>query len=84
MAKTRRKKINRSPKGLGGNVDLAVVENGILIKTTGFRAEGGTKGAKAGADARPVFIGRTYTGKPRGKAYPYAGAKRGGGNAPAT
>jgi hypothetical protein len=29
-------------------------------------------------DATPVFVGRIYTGVPRGKAYPYAGKKRGG------
>ena len=64
MAKTRRKRINRSPKG-NQNSTLAVVEKGVLVRTNGFRTEGGE--ARAGADARPVFVGRTYTGVARGK-----------------
>lgn len=81
MAKTRRKKINRSPRG-NPNSTLAVVEKGALVRTSGFRTEGNEP--RPDKEARPVFVGRVYTGVARGKVYPYAGAKRGGGNADAT
>ena len=36
-----------------------------------------------GEKIKTVFLGRQYTGIPRGKVYPYAGAKRGGTPPPA-
>lgn len=77
MAKTRRKKINRSPgTPYGRNTRAAVVEKGNVIKTSGVRKVlNETKGSK---DAKQVHVGRHYTGVPKGKIYPYAGRKRGG------
>jgi hypothetical protein len=66
-----------SPKGFGGNSKLAVVTQGFRIACKGHRTAEGTK-MQPDKDATPVFVGRIYTGVPRGKAYPYAGKKRGG------
>lgn len=78
MAKTRRKKINSSPRTpFGPNVAAYVVEQGIRVKVKGHRTAEGTK-MQPDAKARPVHVGRTYTGKNMGKVYPYAGVKRGG------
>jgi hypothetical protein len=78
MAKTRRHKINRSPgTPFGRHCRAAVVEQGSQMKTTGARKEiTETKGA--GKDAKPIHLGRVYTGVPKGKLYPYRGEKRGG------
>jgi hypothetical protein len=78
MAKTHRKKINKSPLKAFQNSKPVVVEQGFGVKAAGYRAEGKQVPAK-GADAKAIHIGRVYTGVPRGKTYPYAGAKRGGG-----
>lgn len=75
--KTRRKKINRSPKNIyGRNCTPAVVEQGFLTTTKGHRVEG--KLMQKDVKAKPAFVGREYTGVNGGKKYPYAGAKRGG------
>lgn len=75
MAKTRREKINKSPQKIFKNSRVMVVDNGVGVKTGGYRAKGKQVPSK---DAKPIHIGRVYTGSPRGKTYPYAGAKRGG------
>lgn len=77
MAKTRRKKINKSPTKLFQNSEVRIVEQGFGIKTAGYRAKGKQIAAK-GEGVKPVFVGRQYTGVPRGKTYPYAGKKRNG------
>jgi hypothetical protein len=75
MAKTRRKKQNRSPKG-NPQIQYAVVETGMLLKVAGHRSD--PKKLIPSKVAKPVNIGRVYTGINKGKVYPYAGAKRGG------
>lgn len=75
MAKTRRTKTNRSPKNSSPNVRFAVVEEGIKVKIKGHRTAPGSK-MQPDKDARPVFLGRVYTGVNRGKSYPYASEKR--------
>lgn len=77
MAKTRRKNINKSPQRPFQNANAAVIEQGFGVKVAGYRAVGKQVTAK-GENAKAVHIGRIYTGVPRGKTYPYAGAKRGG------
>lgn len=77
MAKTRRKKINKSPAKPFRNSKPIVIAQGSNVKVQGYREGGGQVAAK-GDKAKPVFIGRVYTGVARGKKYPYAGAKRGG------
>lgn len=79
--KTRRKKINASPRTIYGRQSRPVVmAKGATIKTTGVRAKRDeTKGA--GKDAKNIFVDRTYTGINKGRNYPYAGAKRGGTSA---
>jgi hypothetical protein len=72
MAKTRRKKINKSPLKAFQNSRPVVVEQGFGVKTAGYRAKGKQVSAK-GADAKAIHIGRVYTGVPRGKTYPYSG-----------
>lgn len=75
MAKTRRKKTNRSPTK-NQQINLFVVEQGERIAVDGHRtAESKMQPNKK---ATPVFVGRTYTGVNKGKVYPYASAKRGG------
>lgn len=76
MAKTRRKKINRSPSTpFGRNSRAAVVAKGNVIKTSGVRKVlDETRGSK---DAKQIHVGRTYTGVPKGKVYPYGSVKRG-------
>lgn len=78
MPKTRRHKLNKSPRTiLGRNCQVVAVEQGSRMKTTGIRkVVTETKGA--GKDAKPVFVGRTYTGINTGKVYPYASKKRDG------
>lgn len=76
MAKTRRHKQNRSPgTPYGRNVSAAVVEKGSLIKTSGVREV--LNETKGSTGAKPIHVGRTYTGVPKGRTYPYASAKRG-------
>lgn len=79
MPKTRRTKTNRSPRtSFGRHVDPVAVDQGSRLKTTGVRKNiADTKGA--GKDAKPVFVGRVYTGINTGKVYPYASTKRNGG-----
>jgi hypothetical protein len=77
MAKTKRHKINKSPKVGFANAKLAVCSQGFRIACNGHRTAEGTK-MQPNKDATPVFVGRRYTGVPRGKVYPYAGKKRGG------
>lgn len=72
MAKTRRRKQNKSPKNPFGNSRARVVTDGALVRVAGHR----TDKIVLSPHARPVHVGRVYTGLPRGKAYPYAGAKR--------
>jgi hypothetical protein len=76
MPKTRRKKINRSPIK-NQQINLYVVEQGARIAVNGHRTAEGSK-MSPNAKAKPVFVGRTYTGVNKGKAYPYASRKRGG------
>lgn len=76
MAKTRRKKINHSPLK-NQQIQLAVIAPGVLVRTVGLRKEGPQK-AGVPKDARPVFVGRVYTGINRGKSYPERGKKRSG------
>ena len=78
MAKTRRKKINKSPAKPFRNSKPVVIAQGSNVKVQGYRAGPGGQVAAKGDTAKPVFIGRAYTGIPRGKQYPYAGQKRGG------
>jgi hypothetical protein len=77
MAKTRRRKINKSPVGLGRHIALRTVEPGFRVKVAGHRTAAGSKMVPS-KDAKPVFVGRTYTGENLGKVYPYASVKRGG------
>lgn len=77
MAKTKRRKQNRSPAQPFRNATAHVLEAGLHIQVAGHRAAEGAKQI-ASVKAKPVFIGRSYTGVPRGKQYPYAGKKRGG------
>lgn len=77
MAKTRNKKRNSSPKSVFGNSEARVVTNGFRVQVAGHRTAEGSKMIPS-KDAKPVFVGRVYTGVPRGKSYPYAGVKRGG------
>lgn len=78
MAKTRRHKMNRSPKtAYSGNIAPAVVTQGFRVKVAGHRTAEGSKMVPS-KDAKPIFVGREYTGVNQGKTYPYAGAKRGG------
>lgn len=79
--KTRRKHINKSPAKPFRNSRPVVIAQGSNVKTQGYRAGEGGQIAAKGDKAKPVFIGRAYTGVPRGKAYPYAGKKRGGADA---
>jgi hypothetical protein len=65
MPKTRRTKINRSPLRPFRNAMAVVLNNG--------------EKKKKHKDAKPRFEGVVLTGIPRGKVYPYAGKKRGGG-----
>lgn len=82
MAKTRRHKTNRSPVNpYGRNTAVAVLKQGTGVKVNGFRDDA-TKIQK-NKDAKPIWVGRQYTGVNRGKVYPYAGKKRGGGEAAA-
>jgi hypothetical protein len=82
MAKTRRKKINTSPRTVFGRQSRpAAVEAGHRIKTSGIRKKP-EETKKASADAKPIFISRVYTGVNKGRVYPYAGAKRGGAQQP--
>lgn len=76
MAKTRRKKMNKSPPG-NNHISLRVVEQGARIKVSGHRTAAGSK-MIPNAKAKPVFVGRVYTGVNTGKVYPYASVKRGG------
>lgn len=76
--KTRRRKMNRSPVGFGSqNVALRTVEKGFRVQVAGHRTAEGSKMIPS-KDAKPVFVGRVYTGENQGKAYPYASKKRGG------
>jgi hypothetical protein len=75
MAKTRRKKLNRSPIK-NQQINLFVVEEGARIACNGHRMP--PKKMSPNAKAKPVFVGRVYTGVNKGKEYPYASAKRGG------
>jgi hypothetical protein len=75
MAKTRRKKLNRSPIK-NQQINLFVVEEGARIACNGHRMP--PKKMSPNAKAKPVFVGRVYTGVNKGKVYPYASAKRGG------
>lgn len=78
MAKTRRKKMNTSPRTpYGQQCKPAFLEAGIRVKVKGHRTAPGTK-MQPDKDAKPVYVGRVYTGHNKGKDYPYAGAKRGG------
>lgn len=76
MAKTKRKKLNRSPIR-NQQINLSVVEQGFRIACNGHRTADGSK-MLPNKDARPVFVGRVYTGENKGKVYPYASRKRGG------
>lgn len=81
MAKTRRRKMNRSPVGFGShNVELRIVEPGFRVQVAGHRTAAGSKMIPS-KGAKPVIVGRTYTGKNTGKVYPYAGIKRSGASA---
>jgi hypothetical protein len=74
MAKTRRKKINKSPLKPFRNSTPVLVAQGRSVKVQGIRVgEGNVQIAAKGDKAKPVFIGRVYTGVPRGKTYPYEG-----------
>jgi hypothetical protein len=76
MPKTRRTKKNVSPKTIYGQHSKPfVIEQGIRIAVAGHRAEG--KKQIAAPKAKPVFVGRQYTGQNKGKVYPYASTKRG-------
>lgn len=78
MAKTRRVKRNKSPETIfGRHVKVMVAERGMGVKVAGYRAGGGQVAAK-GEKAKPVFIGRQYTGENKGRTYPYASKKRAG------
>lgn len=83
MAKTRRRKMNRSPVGLGRHIALRTVEEGFRVQVAGHRTAEGSKMIPS-KRAKPVFVGRTYTGENTGKVYPYASAKRGGKPEPRT
>jgi hypothetical protein len=82
VPKTRRKKINRSPTKLYRNSHVVVAEPGFGVKVAGYRASKEGEDVRQvpakGEKAKAIHIGRQYTGRPRGKAYPYAGKKRGG------
>lgn len=77
MAKTRRRKMNRSPVGLGRHIALRTVEEGFRVQVAGHRTAEGSKMIPS-KNAKPVFVGRTYTGENQGKVYPYASKKRDG------
>jgi hypothetical protein len=81
MAKTRRKKSNRSPGKPFRNARAYVAGPGDRMTVKGFRSGGGPQIiAKPVGDRKPkvIFVGRQYTGVARSKSYPYAGVKRGG------
>lgn len=79
MAKTKRTKRNKSPRAIFPNSKAYVVEAGFRIACNGHRAaENGLMKTQPNAKATAIFVGRQYTGVPRGKTYPYAGQKRGG------
>lgn len=77
MPKTRRHKMNRSPRSIFPNSNARVVEDGFRVKVAGHRTAEGSKMIPS-KDAKPVFVGRQYTGVPRGKTYPYSSGKRSG------
>lgn len=77
MPKTRRTKTNRSPLIGSRNIALAVVEDGVRVKVKGHRTAPGSK-MIPDKDAKPVFVGRVYTGVNTGKKYPYASARQKG------
>lgn len=70
--------MNRSPKIGSRNITLRVVEQGFRVQVAGHRTAEGSHMIPS-KDAKPVFVGRTYTGMNTGKVYPYAGKKRSGG-----
>jgi hypothetical protein len=77
MPKTRRTKKNVSPKTIYGQHSAPfVVEQGLRLGIAGIRSKEGEKQIPA-PKAKPVFIGRQYTGQNKGKVYPYASTKRG-------
>jgi len=80
MAKTRRKKQNRSPGKAYRNAKTYIAVPGDRVVVKGFRAEGPQVTHKPVGDrkARPIFVGRQYTGVARSKVYPTHGKKRGG------
>lgn len=77
MAKTRRHKINRSPKIGSRNIELRVAEQGFRVQVAGHRTAEGSRMIPS-KNAKPVFVGRVYTGENTGKTYPYASKKRSG------
>ena len=80
MAKTRRTRRHK-PAKKDRNITFAVVDGGARIAVNGHRTAEGSK-MIPNAKAKPVFVGRVYTGVNRGKVYPYASKKRDGSTAP--
>ncbi len=80
MAKTRRTKRNRSPQKVYRNAKTFIAVAGERVAVKGVRSEGPQVPHKPVGDrkARPVFLGRQYTGVARSKVYPTHGKKRGG------
>lgn len=102
MAKTRRKKINKSPGRPYQNARAFVADKGDMVTTKGVRGRTRVKRVTdetgkrlssvritevipqiASKGAKPIFLGRQYTGVARSKAYPYRSTKRGAVPAPA-
>jgi hypothetical protein len=75
--KTKRTK-RRNPKGplYSQNISVHVVAPGEQVRLAGGARK--DEPVRHDSKSKPVFLGRTYTGVNRGKAYPYAGKKRGG------
>lgn len=74
MAKTRRTRRHK-PAKKNRNINIVLMEQGARVQVSGHRTAEGSK-MIPNAKAKPVFVGRTYTGVNRGKVYPYASKKR--------
>lgn len=76
MAKTRRTKRNGKAPLHSRNVKIFVVKPGEQVRLAGGARK--DEPVKTNPKAKPIFLGRVYTGVNTGKVYPYAGTKRGG------
>lgn len=76
MAKTKRTKKSGKAPLHSRNITLLVAEQGERVQLAGGARK--DRAVKSNPNAKPVFLGRTYTGVNRGKVYPYASKKRGG------